>query len=52
MQNDLKYGKLSEIFGINVYFMGKTRKKSRLRRKKSTLAHSGALGTRRATQGP
>ena len=39
MQNDLKYGKLSEIFGINVYFMGKTRKKSRLRRKKREFTH-------------
>ena len=33
MQNDFKYGKLSEICGINGYFMGKNRKKSRLRRK-------------------
>ena len=34
MQNDLKYGKLSEMCGINGYFAGNNRKKSRLRRKK------------------
>ena len=27
MQNDLKYGKLSEICGINGYFMGRNRQK-------------------------
>ena len=32
MQNDLKYGELSEICGLNGYFMGKNRKKSRLQR--------------------
>ena len=29
MQNDLKYGKLSEMCGINGYFAGNNRKKSR-----------------------
>ena len=38
MQNDLKYGKLSEICGINGYFMGKNRKKSHLRRQKFSPA--------------
>ena len=32
MQNYLKYGKLSEMCGINGYFAGNIRKKSRLRR--------------------
>ena len=38
MENDLKYGKLSEICGINGYFMGKTRKKSRLQHQKFSPA--------------
>ena len=37
MQNDLKYGKLSEMCGINGYFAGNNRKKSRLRRQNFSL---------------
>ena len=32
MQNDLKYGKLSKMCGINGYFAGNNRKKLHLRR--------------------
>ena len=35
MQNDLKYGKISEICGINGYFAGKKVKKLRMRRQKN-----------------